>query len=138
MKGRILKNNLVVALVYAFAILFGLICNRFMFDPSQTATVTTINLTVILKESCEFLILLSLLINTRPRIWPAFYSIEMNEDSRDFIEELRFQENGGVNRPLMLGAPLADLCVASIHESSFDCISKDQSHPGYSFSQDSA
>ena len=32
-------------------------------------------------------------------------------------------------RPIM---PTADLCVASIHESSFDCTSKDESQGNYS------
>lgn len=47
-------------------------------------------LTVVLKEIGELTILILLFLNIRPRRWPQFFTLEMNENNSELIEGLNF------------------------------------------------
>lgn len=65
---------------------------------------------VIIKEVCEFLMLVALYINLRPREWPANFSYKVRDG--------RFEMLGmdGLEQPSRLLAPWLEV---SVHESSF-------------------
>ena len=78
---------------------------------------------IIVKELFEFIALTSLYLNVRPRIWPHFFSLELYEEQREFLQEFLLQEFQQYNLQDMRRflPPQPDLCEVSLHESSFEC-----------------
>jgi len=70
LKREMLQCNLMISLIYAFAVLFGLLCHEVVFDPTVKHGAESLTLVVIIKEILEFSLLACLYINVRPRTWP--------------------------------------------------------------------
>ena len=74
---------------------------------------------VVIKEVGEYCLLFSLYVNVKPRFWPIYFTLDMDENLREFyFEELAPQR---LRQPL---PPMSDLFETSIHASSFDKTTK--------------
>ena len=83
--------NLFIALLYTLMILCTLVYYQFWAKPEETLSWMRNDLIlgrskphptllISIKEYVEFMLLLALYINVRPRNWPPFFSLELHED----------------------------------------------------------
>ena len=137
--------NLAIGIVYALVILISLITMtvrshhienedesgpfRAMENPAKV---------IVPKELGEFLLLACLYFNVRPRNWPQFFTLEMNENNRGFLDGLMNpfvepffdidDENSNVRRH-----PQGQQLEASMHASSYECTTKEEDSNSNSF-----
>ena len=87
MKKKMLVFNLAIGLVYALVILISLITMTVRYqqvenkeEASPFRSMENPAKVIIPKELGEFLLLACMYFNVRPRTWPQFFTLEMNEN----------------------------------------------------------